>query len=87
MLSEKYNYSYDSYAPYLKPSWSGRSTGEHYFSVANLSAGYERNMGRSLSLQVEPFLKLPLGGVGFGKVKLISSGVFLSVKYRFTRNR
>ncbi len=87
MLSEKYNYSYDSYDPYLKPSWSGRRTGEYYFSVANLSAGYERNMGRNFSLQAEPFLKLPLGGVGFGKVRLISSGMFVSVKYRFIRNR
>jgi hypothetical protein len=51
-------------------------------SVVNLSVGYERNLGRRFSWQAEPFLKLPLGGVGFGKVRLGSGGVFVSLKYK-----
>jgi hypothetical protein len=82
MLSERYGYRYPTYNPYLRPEWHGKRTGEHYLSVVNLSVGYERNLSRRFSWQVEPFLKLPLGGVGFGKVKLGSSGVFVSVKYK-----
>jgi hypothetical protein len=82
MLSERYGYSYPTYNPSLRPAWHGERTGEHYFSVVNLSVGYERNLGRRFSWQAEPFLKLPLGGVGFGKVRLGSSGVFVSVKYK-----
>jgi hypothetical protein len=87
MLSERYNYTYPVPDYKLRPYWSGKRTGEYYFSVVNLSAGYERSLSRNFSWQVEPFLKLPLGGVGFGKVKLISSGVFLSVKYKITRTK
>lgn len=82
MLSERYGYYYPTYDPYLRPEWRGKRTGEHYLSVVNLSVGYERNLGRRFSWQAEPFLKLPLGGVGFGKVRLGSSGVFVSLKYR-----
>jgi hypothetical protein len=82
MLSERYGYRYPTYDPYLRSEWRGKRTGEHYFSVVNLSVGYERNLGRRFSWQAEPFLKLPLGGVGFGKVRLASGGVFVSVKYR-----
>jgi hypothetical protein len=82
MLSERYGYRYPTYNPYLRSEWRGKRTGEHYFSVVNLSVGYERNLGRRFSWQAEPFLKLPLGGVGFGKVRLATGGVFVSVKYR-----
>jgi hypothetical protein len=82
MLSERYGYYYPTYNPYLRPEWRGKRTGEHYLSVVNLSVGYERDLGRRFSWQAEPFLKLPLGGVGFGKVRLGSSGVFVSLKYK-----
>ncbi len=82
MLSERYGYYYPTSNPYLRPEWRGKRTGEHYLSVVNLSVGYERDLGRRFSWQAEPFLKLPLGGVGFGKVRLSSSGVFVSLKYK-----
>jgi hypothetical protein len=86
MLSERYGYHYSTYNPYLRSEWHGKRTGEHYFSVVNLSVGYERNLGRRFSWQAEPFLKLPLGGVGFGKVRLATGGVFVSVKYRMGKH-
>jgi len=82
MLSERYGYHYPTYDPYLRPEWRGKRTGAHYLSVVHLSVGYERNLGRRFSWQAEPFLKLPLGGVGFGKVRLSSSGVFVALKYK-----
>jgi hypothetical protein len=87
MLSERYGYYYPTYDPYLRPEWRGKRTGEHYLSVVNLSVGYERNLGRRFSWQAEPFLKLPLGGVGFGKVRLGSSGVFVSLKYKISNKQ
>ena len=86
MLSERYGYHYPTYDPYLRSEWRGKRTGEHYFSVVNLSVGYERNLGRRFSWQAEPFLKLPLGGVGFGKVRLATGGVFVSLKYRMGKH-
>ncbi|ALD20153.1 hypothetical protein AM218_01515 [Hymenobacter sp. DG25A] len=54
----------------------------HPLSVLNLSAGYERQVQARWGVRAEPFVKVPLGGVGYGKVKLSSAGVFFSVQYR-----
>lgn len=54
----------------------------HWFSVLNLSVGYERQVGKCVSLQAEPFFKQPLKGVGFGSIKLNSTGIYFSVKYK-----
>ncbi|HQW93603.1 MAG TPA: hypothetical protein PKY28_10910, partial [Ferruginibacter sp.] len=60
----------------------------HYFSVLTLSGGYQHKFNGWLSLQAEPFVKLPLGGVGFGKVKLNSSGLLLTVTVKpFTKKK
>lgn len=53
-----------------------------WFSVLNLSLGYEHRLSSKFSVQAEPFFKQPLRGVGFGNVKLNTTGIFLSVKYR-----
>lgn len=34
-------------------------------------------------MQAEPYVKLPLGGVGIGKVYLTNAGAFIGVKYGF----
>jgi hypothetical protein len=52
---------------------------KHYFSVLSLSAGYQRKINRMLSVTAEPYFKLPLAGVGYGKVKLNSFGVMFSL--------
>jgi cytoskeletal protein RodZ len=87
MLSEKYKYKYAIEDPDLRKSWSGKRGGEYYFSVANFSLGYERQFLPGFTWQVEPFIKVPLGRVGYGKVKLISAGVFLSAKYQLPFNK
>ncbi|MCU0325618.1 MAG: PorT family protein, partial [Spirosomaceae bacterium] len=85
MLKEKYKYNYaNNYDPSIKwKEWEG-STGAYPFSISNLSVGYERQIFRKVSLQVEPFVKIPLGQVGFGKVRLVTTGVFFSAKYPLT---
>ena len=83
MRDERYAYAYDVPNDYLIQSWRVRNGSRHAFSVLNLSAGYERSLHERLSLQAEPFVKVPLAGVGFGKVKLASAGVFFSLKYHF----
>ncbi|MDO7845316.1 outer membrane beta-barrel protein [Hymenobacter sp. M29] len=84
MQRENYNYEYlegGVYKPWDMPGLVNAN--HHLFSVLNLSAGYERSLGRHWRLQGEPYFKVPLGGVGAGKVKLTSAGVFLGVKYGF----
>ncbi len=86
MRREHYYYHYVVRGRYNEPvtyTWDKRLSngGRHLLSVLNLSAGYERQLGGRWSLQAEPFVKVPLGGVGYGQIRLLSGGLFLGVKY------
>lgn len=83
---QRENYSYDYMENGMSKTWNIPGVvneNRHLFSILNLSFGYERQLGTHWSLQAEPYLKLPLAGVGAGKVRLTSGGVFFGVKYGF----
>lgn len=46
----------------------------------NFSLGLERKVSKSISVQLEPFLKIPIKNIGFGNVKLYTTGLFLNIK-------
>jgi hypothetical protein len=54
----------------------------HLFSVIDLSIGYEHRLSKHLSIQGEPYLKVPMKGVGEGRVHLYSAGLMLGLKLR-----
>lgn len=84
MKRETYNYTYKSY-PWSPVSYRKRSyenVNKHFFSGLTLSGGYQRNISKHISFTVEPYIKLPLSGVGYGKVKLNSGGVLFSAIIR-----
>lgn len=81
MSDEIYTYNY-AWGPPKVRDWTGNSS-SFYWSTLNLSAGVERKMNKHFTLQVEPFLKTPLVGVGRGLVNLYSSGLLFSTKYEF----
>ncbi len=85
LLMRREQYTYDYELLYGKPvapySWELDNGSQHVLKVLNLSAGYERAVGQRWTVQAEPFVKLPLAGVGFGAVRLSSAGVFFSLKY------
>ncbi|SEI85444.1 hypothetical protein SAMN05216327_104235 [Dyadobacter sp. SG02] len=83
MNSEKYKYNYvnpNDPNAIKYPGWNTK-TGWYWFSHANVSAGYEYRISRKLSLLAEPSVRLPLKRVGFGNVNLITTGLWLSVRY------
>ncbi|MES1214059.1 MAG: hypothetical protein ABUT20_00970 [Bacteroidota bacterium] len=85
-LMKKETYDYLSKDPstgtpyYNTRTWSDKN--KHYFSVLNVSAGYERKFTNAISVIAEPYLQIPLTGIGNGKMKLNSAGLLftLSVK-------
>lgn len=83
MLKEEYTYNYTySSKPYSKKiAYSNES--RHLFAVQNLSVSYSRKISPALSVGIEPFIKIPLTGIGTGNVKLTSAGLFLSAGYTF----
>ncbi|HEV7782620.1 MAG TPA: hypothetical protein VGO58_15200 [Chitinophagaceae bacterium] len=81
MNEETYNYHY-KYTPLgntYTNEWTIKNKNSHFFSVATVSAGYRKEVGKRVTLIAEPYFKIPLGGVGYGKVKLNSGGVLFTI--------
>jgi hypothetical protein len=82
MLKEEYNFRcipYSGYSDYLLVK---ENENQHYFSVLALAASYQINpKGSNIKWALEPYFKLPLGGVGEGNVRLKSSGISLNLTY------
>ncbi|MGN6292162.1 MAG: hypothetical protein ACTHMV_05400 [Chitinophagaceae bacterium] len=90
-LMKKENYEYYYKNPGGQPayrSWDIENENNHFFSILQLSGGYQYRFSERFSLMAEPYFKLPMSGVGFGKVKLNNTGVLFTVGYKpFLRNR
>ncbi|RAW00978.1 outer membrane beta-barrel protein [Pseudochryseolinea flava] len=56
---------------------------QEWFRMMNVSVGLQRRITNHFAIQVEPFVKVPLAGVGAGKVELASFGSFFGVQYSF----
>src|SRR5690606_4920815 len=82
MLREKYELKYKSYGGngYDK-QLDVRNNNRHYFNIVNLALGYERVLSERLAIQVEPYLKLPLKGIGEGSINLKSAGALVGLKF------
>lgn len=83
MKKETYTY-HSKLAPgqYQDKSYTIKNQNKHYLSSLRLSAGYEKKFNKIISLSAEPYLNLPLSGVGYGKVKLSSAGLLFSVSVK-----
>ena len=80
MKKESYDYYYKYPSGYTDwKSWSISNQNQHYFSVLDLSGGYQYLFNKRISLLTEPYLKIPLTGVGEGKVKLNSAGILFTL--------
>ncbi|MCW3090217.1 MAG: porin family protein [Ferruginibacter sp.] len=79
MKSETYDYLYkDAMGRTMYKGWTLNNQNKHYFSVLNISGGYQYRVNRNFSIIAEPYIKLPLHGIGFGKIKLNSGGILLT---------
>lgn len=81
MKKENYvfDYKYSATGPSYKGNWSVDNENKHFFSVLTLSGGYQKQLNKTFSLSAEPYIKFPLQGVGYGRVKLNSAGVMFNL--------
>jgi hypothetical protein len=82
MLREDYTYDYSEQRPNWLETWSVKNQNNHYLGIANLSVGFETPINKKLGLSIEPFIKLPLTGIGQGKVKFLSFGTNVAIKLK-----
>jgi hypothetical protein len=78
MLREKYDYYYSS-APEKVVEFSNKN--QHYMAILNVALTWQHPLGKHLSLGIQPYAKIPLKGVGYGGVRLYSTGVALQVNF------
>ncbi|GLU50794.1 hypothetical protein Dfri01_02550 [Dyadobacter frigoris] len=81
MQNEKYEYNYPPKTYGKKWEYFEVSTGWYLFSHINASAGYEYRFSKKLSLLAEPYVRIPVKKVGYGKVDLLTTGVWFSIRY------
>ncbi|RPD49085.1 outer membrane beta-barrel protein [Paracnuella aquatica] len=85
MKKEAYNYLYyyHNSGTYAQHSKQYRNESNNLFSVAHLSGGISHKIGRTTALRVEPYIKLPITGLGYGKMHFTSAGMNMGVVKSF----
>ena len=79
----KQDYEYEYYYPMTGQSYNSyksyNSASNHILSVAQFSGGYTHKLGKIGELRIEPYIKMPLKGVGIGSLYLRSAGIQIGV--------
>ncbi|PAW93251.1 hypothetical protein CKK33_06955 [Mucilaginibacter sp. MD40] len=81
MLRENYTFTYAPNSVQGPASYSISNQNRHLFGVLNLNATYQRALSPRFGIGVQPYLKLPLTGIGYGQVNLRSAGVAVGVTW------
>jgi hypothetical protein len=82
MISESYDYNYGDYGQTLKTNYLVKNKNNHLLSILNLGVAYRKQLSNKFSYQLTPYLKIPLTGIGAGKVNLYSAGLQLAINLR-----
>ncbi|GGA90974.1 hypothetical protein [Mucilaginibacter rubeus] len=89
MLHEKYTYNYGDGAnsaawpqTYTVPNSKG-----YLLSIININATYEHKINSKFGVSVQPYMKVPISGVGYSDIKLQSTGVAVGVTYNLNSFR
>jgi hypothetical protein len=79
MSSEWYNYQYMYYGNPVTKAATYRNPSQNWFSIVNLSVGYEQKIGGIGNLRLEPYLRVPLSGIGTGSLPIMSAGLNIGI--------
>ncbi|RAI98663.1 outer membrane protein with beta-barrel domain [Chitinophaga skermanii] len=72
MVKEKYDYYYTNYTEKTVTKYADN---QHYFALLNFGITYEHKHENRYKWSVQPYVKLPLGRIGYGQTKLYSAGI------------
>jgi hypothetical protein len=87
MISQAYEYTFQSPNPGADTGWRSRGSESYWFSVGMVSAGYERYITKSFAIGIEPYLKISLSEIGWPNIKLYSTGAYVTLRYKFMSRR
>lgn len=81
MNKEDYNYTYKRYNVEYKGNKVYRNMSKEWLTAVNASIGYEKAISEKVRIRLEPYLKLPLRGMGTGKLPISSAGMNVGISY------
>src|SRR4030095_3024047 len=83
MKEETYDYLYKTPGGWTQyHRYVYKNENSHIFSIVNLSGGYQYHFSDRFSMMAEPYVKIPLSGVGQGKVQLNSGGILFTAAFK-----
>ena len=84
MMQENYtyNYYYGTVGP-VPHAKEYKNSSTHIFSNLMVSGGYSQKLGGFADLRIEPYLKLPISGTGYGSLPLFSTGLQVGLTKKF----
>jgi hypothetical protein len=83
MKKETYSINFQGASPWNYPDTSYYNSTKNLFSVLQLSAGYEHAIGPNTNIRIEPYIKIPLQGIGIGSLPIASAGIYFGITYFF----
>jgi hypothetical protein len=87
MLRENYRFDYNNNPGWASTNFDIKNQNQHILGVLNLNATYQRRINEKFGLNLQPYMKLPLTSIGYGKVDLQSTGVAVGVSWFLTSSR
>ncbi len=81
--SEKYDLSFHHPWGNERKHEESEELRNNLFSIVHLSAGYELNFNAHNKLRLEPYLKIPLSGIGGGALPVTSTGLYINFTHSF----
>ena len=77
MKTEDYDMLYKSVSSgaIYPHSYTYKNSSKNFFSEVRLTGGYSYKIRSNFSLRIEPYLNIPVSGVGYGRLRLMSAGV------------
>lgn len=81
--NESYEYEEEINGVIQSESVEFTNNTSNLFATVNMSFGYEYKFKNRFRLRIEPYLNLPLSGIGKSKEPVLSKGVYFGLLYNF----
>jgi hypothetical protein len=82
MINESYQFNFNDPNPGAATSWTSKQSSEFLFNTASIAISYERNLKPNVAVGIEPYIKIPLTGIGWTSLKFYSVGASITLRYR-----
>ncbi|HVU56843.1 MAG TPA: hypothetical protein VHD83_17395 [Puia sp.] len=79
MAREKYDCTGYLYGNPWAKNWDNKPTRDSWSANINLSVGYEQRLGKIGNLRLEPYVGVPMSGIGTGKLSIMSAGLNIGI--------